>query len=318
MLHLIVSSLDSFVSAVQTLLYVNVVQPLLFRFNLMGYDEDTFDAQIVQEGSHSPADLFYTENTPALEYLQQRGLLAKVDASTLADGPAAKAGIEEGSRIASINGVDVRGHRTDDDDDYVFRTSNVSRLALKWSFELPGSDSAREETPLVVDGVMYFNSCSKLFAVDASTGQPVYGVNTKVLKLDLPTMARTVIQAAAVAFVASLVVAVVDPGAGLDPEGRLRGVFAHKNVLGQVMAAGVLASLHGMRVSGRRRSCVSPGRWPCWTSRATTRWCAMSTPPSSATTTWPRCDTMQLKLRSWLRPSQSFSECSKKPVLAPI
>ncbi len=46
MFHLIFSSLDSFVSAVQTLLYVDVVQPLLFRFNLMDYDEDTYDASI--------------------------------------------------------------------------------------------------------------------------------------------------------------------------------------------------------------------------------------------------------------------------------
>jgi exopolysaccharide production protein ExoQ len=51
------------------------------------------------------------------------------------------------------------------------------------------------------------------------------------IKLDLPTMARTIIQAAAFALFASLVVAVVDPGAGLDPEGRLRGVFVHKNQL---------------------------------------------------------------------------------------
>jgi iron(III) transport system substrate-binding protein len=51
-------------------------------------DEDTFDAQIVAEGSRSPADLFYTENSPALEFLQQRGLLAKVDPSTLAHTPA--------------------------------------------------------------------------------------------------------------------------------------------------------------------------------------------------------------------------------------
>jgi sterol desaturase/sphingolipid hydroxylase (fatty acid hydroxylase superfamily) len=43
MLHLIASSLDSFVSAVQTLVYVDVVQPLLFKFDLMDYDEDTYD-----------------------------------------------------------------------------------------------------------------------------------------------------------------------------------------------------------------------------------------------------------------------------------
>ena len=51
-------------------------------------DEDTFDNQIVTEGSRSPADVFYTENSPALEYLQQRGLLAKVAKSTLALTPA--------------------------------------------------------------------------------------------------------------------------------------------------------------------------------------------------------------------------------------
>jgi iron(III) transport system substrate-binding protein len=51
-------------------------------------DEDTFDAEIVQEGSRSPADVFYTENSPALEYLQQEGLLARVNSSTLALTPA--------------------------------------------------------------------------------------------------------------------------------------------------------------------------------------------------------------------------------------
>jgi iron(III) transport system substrate-binding protein len=50
-------------------------------------DEDTFDAQIVQEGSRSPADVFYTENSPALEYLQQRGLLAHVNPATLSKTP---------------------------------------------------------------------------------------------------------------------------------------------------------------------------------------------------------------------------------------
>jgi iron(III) transport system substrate-binding protein len=57
------------------------------KVNVRDDDEDTFDDEIVQEGSRSPADVFYTENSPALEYLQQRGLLAKVDASTLAQIP---------------------------------------------------------------------------------------------------------------------------------------------------------------------------------------------------------------------------------------
>ena len=47
-------------------------------------DENVLDAQIVQEGKHSPADVFITENSPPLEDLQQRGLLARVSASTRA------------------------------------------------------------------------------------------------------------------------------------------------------------------------------------------------------------------------------------------
>ena len=51
-------------------------------------DEDTFTDEIVMEASHPIADVFYTENSPPLEYLQQKGLLAAVDPSTLAETPA--------------------------------------------------------------------------------------------------------------------------------------------------------------------------------------------------------------------------------------
>jgi len=56
--------------------------------NVRSDDEDTLADQIVTEGNRSPADVIYTENSPALEYLQDKGLLAKVDASTLARTPA--------------------------------------------------------------------------------------------------------------------------------------------------------------------------------------------------------------------------------------
>jgi iron(III) transport system substrate-binding protein len=51
-------------------------------------DEDVLSDLIVEEGSSSPADVIYTENTPALEFLQNKGLLAPVEASTLAEVPA--------------------------------------------------------------------------------------------------------------------------------------------------------------------------------------------------------------------------------------
>jgi iron(III) transport system substrate-binding protein len=54
---------------------------------LRNNDEDTLVDEIAVEGSRSPADLIYTENSPALEYLQDKGLLAPVDPSTLAHTP---------------------------------------------------------------------------------------------------------------------------------------------------------------------------------------------------------------------------------------
>ena len=58
----------------KTGIHVNV------RYN----DEDSFADEIIAEKSHPIADVFYTENSPALEYLQDQGLLAPVDSSTLA------------------------------------------------------------------------------------------------------------------------------------------------------------------------------------------------------------------------------------------
>jgi iron(III) transport system substrate-binding protein len=45
-------------------------------------------SQIVQEGAASPADLYFTENSPELVLLDEKGLLAPVTKSTLADVPA--------------------------------------------------------------------------------------------------------------------------------------------------------------------------------------------------------------------------------------
>jgi len=55
--------------------------------NVRNDDEDTLADQIVAEGSHSPADVIYTEDSPALEFLQGKGDLAKVNSSTLAKTP---------------------------------------------------------------------------------------------------------------------------------------------------------------------------------------------------------------------------------------
>ncbi len=57
------------------------------KIALRNDDEDALADQMATEGSHSPADLFYTENSPPLESLQEKGLLSHVDPSTLAHTP---------------------------------------------------------------------------------------------------------------------------------------------------------------------------------------------------------------------------------------
>jgi sterol desaturase/sphingolipid hydroxylase (fatty acid hydroxylase superfamily) len=44
MIHNVVAQLDNLVSTLQTLLYIDVVQPLLYKFGFMGYDEESYDA----------------------------------------------------------------------------------------------------------------------------------------------------------------------------------------------------------------------------------------------------------------------------------
>jgi iron(III) transport system substrate-binding protein len=55
--------------------------------NVRSDDEDALVDQILTEGSHSPADVFLTENSPPLEELQAKGMLAKVDPATLGAVP---------------------------------------------------------------------------------------------------------------------------------------------------------------------------------------------------------------------------------------
>jgi iron(III) transport system substrate-binding protein len=43
--------------------------------------------QIIQEGAASPADIFFTENSPEIAVLDEKGLLAPVDPATLAEIP---------------------------------------------------------------------------------------------------------------------------------------------------------------------------------------------------------------------------------------
>jgi PQQ-dependent dehydrogenase (methanol/ethanol family) len=73
-----------------------------------------------------------------------------------------------------MHNLDLRNSRFARLDD--INTGNAGRLALKWSFDLPREQSIGQVTPLVIDGLMYFNSGSRLFALDAATGKQAWTV----------------------------------------------------------------------------------------------------------------------------------------------
>ena len=111
-------------------------------------DEATLGNQILQEGQSSPADVFYTENTPVLEALAQKGLLAPVAASTLAAVPA-----RYDSAKGDWLGVSARASAL------VYNTSQVASSALpdsilelaqpQWKGKLGFAPSETDFQPLV-------------------------------------------------------------------------------------------------------------------------------------------------------------------------
>jgi quinohemoprotein ethanol dehydrogenase len=96
-----------------------------------------------------------------------------VTTPTHAQAPAAQAGNVDWS----LHNLDLSNSRFSPLDS--INASNVGRLAPKWSMELPGTENISQSTPLVVDGVMYFNAGSKLYAVDAGTGKQLWTVQVE-------------------------------------------------------------------------------------------------------------------------------------------
>jgi glucose dehydrogenase len=64
-------------------------------------------------------------------------------------------------------------------------SGNVSKLTKAWSFNGGG----REITPVVIDGVMYYPSGSKIIALNADTGQPIWQTDLDALVPSTPETA---------------------------------------------------------------------------------------------------------------------------------
>jgi len=120
-------------------------------------DEDVLGNQILQEGSSSPAGVFYTENTPVLEDLQEKGLLAPLPASTLAAVPS-KYSSPQGDWVGVSARVSVLVYNTGLVKASELPSSILELAQPKWKGKLGFAPSETDFQPLVtaitkLDGV---------------------------------------------------------------------------------------------------------------------------------------------------------------------
>ena len=87
-----------------------------------------------------------------------------------AQGPSGARPIQPGPSDWPLHNADL-GNRRFSPHDQV-NASNVGNLELKWTFE--AEPQAARVTPLVIDGLMYLNAGTRLFALDAASGRVVW------------------------------------------------------------------------------------------------------------------------------------------------
>ncbi len=110
--------------------------------------EDMLTAQLEQEGSKSPADVFYTENSPWLAQLDQQHLLAPVDAATLQQVPAADSA-STGDWIGVSARVSALVYNTDKLTAAQLPTSVLQLADPQWKGKLELAPSETDFWPIV-------------------------------------------------------------------------------------------------------------------------------------------------------------------------
>ena len=116
-------------------------------------DGQTLEGQVLSEGM---ADLQLRTDDHRIRLLRKEGDRYRLVTSQT-DWPTYN-GDPSGNRYAKLAQID---------------RSNVARLAPRWIFPLPNV-SRNENTPIVVEGVMYVSSANECFALDAGSGRMIW------------------------------------------------------------------------------------------------------------------------------------------------
>ena len=145
-------------------------------------DEDVLAAQIIQEGSRSPADVFYTENSPALMELQGKGLLAKVDAGTLAAVPSGYSS-PGGDWVGVSARVSALVYNTSDLKPSQLPSSVMDLADPKWAGKLGIAPGETDFQPIITSIADTYGTAAALTwlkAVKANAGSHVYPDNETI------------------------------------------------------------------------------------------------------------------------------------------
>jgi iron(III) transport system substrate-binding protein len=145
-------------------------------------DEDVFDAEIVAEGARSPADVILTENSPALEYLQQKGLLAPVDSSTLAHTPS-KYSSPQGAWVGISARVSVLIYNPSQIDKSALPTRVLQLADRRYKGKLAFAAGETDFQPVVTSVLRTYGKATVLTWLDgikANAGSHVYPDNETI------------------------------------------------------------------------------------------------------------------------------------------
>jgi len=118
------------------------------KVHVRSADEATLGNQILQEQGNSPADVFYTENTPVLELLREHGLLAPVDAATLAAVPKRYVSAQ-GDWVGVSARVSVLVYNKSEVGDAKLPTSILELASPEWRGKVGFAPSETDFQPLI-------------------------------------------------------------------------------------------------------------------------------------------------------------------------
>jgi len=150
--------------------------------NVRSDDEDVLANQVVQEGARSPADVIYTENSPALEYLQEHHLLAPVDRATLAAVPA-RYDSPRGDWVGVTARVSVLIYNTDLLKADQLPTSVMQLADPRWRGKLALAAGETDFQPIITSIIRargHAAALAWLQAVKANAGSHVYPDNETI------------------------------------------------------------------------------------------------------------------------------------------